>query len=1014
MRTNANYGALAVSLLFAAASTAASQDLVANINVQEAPALGWVPDSDPGGFTSIGARTYFSAAGSGLGRVLYWTGAPGAAPQLLVDVDPSAGPKDPQDLIELPSGQFLFTAQTPATGREWFVSDGTSAGTTLLTEMVLGSFDGFIGQPTLHQGEVYFFATDANSPSRALWKTDGTAAGTERLEVLGLGGGLPVPGEQIVSAGGTLYYAFNDVGTSGPFWELWSTSGTVGGASKVIEVLESSFSGVRELTAVGSKLVFVAQGQGTGFEPWVSDGTALGTWPVQLMPGAAGSAPSGLTALGNHVYFAADDPTVGRELFRLDGSASSLKLVEDLNPGAAGSSPDELAVLNGALYFSGDDGVHGDELWSTSGAPGAASLFAEFAAGAAGSAPRDLVALGAQILCVAGSASTGAELYASDGTVAGTGLVADIVPGSSSSNPVGLFSNGAQVFFAATTEATGTELWRSDGTGVGTLETEMATVPFDQGSDPRYLTSIGGQLVFVANDGLNGIQPWASDGAPGGTGLLATVPSPSSPPIVAGEFRGRAYINVNSALNQWTLYQSDGTPAGTVPANLGIGSGFAGVKLVLRDRLLFTIGIDSDLYSTDGTAAGTVLLAQLSNQTGAFFAAGDYVYFRNWTSQTGKELWRTDGTPQGTQLVADIWPGPQWGVTDDFYFEAGSLGGLLYFRAETAANQTELWRTDGTVAGTELFADLNPLGGSYPSDFRTVDNHLFFSAYVDGGRYLFATDGVSVEQVLDAPLEPGMDGFANDQVYFVIQSVGGEPKLLSSDGTAAGTGIVADLGDAPVVFLRGAWKVTSGAEVLFSIYGGGISADFWVTDGTAAGTYQVTETLDTSIFEVDAPDELVRVGSEIYFRAWNQDLGGELFSLPIAAFGGWVAEPFGVGCAGSSGLAPTIGASGEASLGSTLTVELAGAAASAPVAHYFDFDYGLGAVGGCDVYLAAPKLLLLDSTDAVGAVTLSLAIPNDPVLAGIELWLQSVVADPGGGLAGVGALTPALEVIVRG
>ena len=64
------------------------------------------------------------------------------------------------------------------------------------------------------------------------------------------------------------------------------------------------------------------------------------------------------------------------------------------------------------------------------------------------------------------------------------------------------------------------------------------------------------------------------------------------------------------------------------------------------------------------------------------FAADDGVH--------GRELWRTDGTAAGTAMVADLTPGP----TGSAPRELTVVDGIAYF----TAGATEFWRSDGTAA----------------------------------------------------------------------------------------------------------------------------------------------------------------------------------------------------------------------------------------------------------------------------------------------------------------------------
>ena len=72
-------------------------------------------------------------------------------------------------------------------------------------------------------------------------------------------------------------------------------------------------------------------------------------------------------------------------------------------------------------------------------------------------------------------------------------------------------------------------------------------------------------------------------------------------------------------------------------------------------------------------------------------------------SNTNRELWKTDGTPAGTAMVRDIAPGPAGSMLVE-RFAAG--GHEVFFTASDHVSGRELWRSDGTDAGTRLVADL--------------------------------------------------------------------------------------------------------------------------------------------------------------------------------------------------------------------------------------------------------------------------------------------------------------------
>ena len=118
-----------------------------------------------------------------------------------------------------------------------------------------------------------------------------------------------------------------------------------------------------------------------------------------------------------------------------------------------------------------------------------------------------------------------------------------------------------------------------------------------------------------------------------------------------------------------------------------------------------------------------------------FFVANDGVH--------GDELWRSNGTPAGTVQVSDIAIGPTSSLPDQFTAAGSST---LYFVAEDGIWGRELWRTDGTAPGTRRVTDINlGSGNSNPLDLTVVGSRLYFTAD-DGGvnrRQLWVIDLVT-------------------------------------------------------------------------------------------------------------------------------------------------------------------------------------------------------------------------------------------------------------------------------
>ena len=103
-------------------------------------------------------------------------------------------------------------------------------------------------------------------------------------------------------------------------------------------------------------------------------------------------------------------------------------------------------------------------------------------------------------------------------------------------------------------------------------------------------------------------------------------------------------------------------------------------------------------------------------------------------AEHGEELWKTDGTKAGTKLVKDInttVPG-----ANSFPENLTAVGHTLFFQATDGTHGVELWKSNGTEAGTRMVKDIDP-NASDPSDPQYLTGsggRVYFQAF-DGNQY---------------------------------------------------------------------------------------------------------------------------------------------------------------------------------------------------------------------------------------------------------------------------------------
>jgi ELWxxDGT repeat protein len=352
------------------------------------------------------------------------------------------------------------------------------------------------------------------------------------------------------------------------------------------------------------------------------------------------------------------------------------------------------------------------------------------------------------------------------------------------------------------------------------------------------------------------------------------------------------------------LWRSDGTSQGSLLKNFPepdsfpfgfVEAGGATYFLVSIFRFgpdPFSSTITLELWKTDGTTAGTSRVVEIPKDDDDYFffeeaphlvALGSDVFFTGYDDATGSEIWRSDGTPAGTGPLKDVFPGPEGSQPS----ELTRVGSSVFFSADDGVNGQELWKTDGTPAGTQLVKNIRTLGAdSDPTGLTDFGGTLsFFASDTANGNGLWLSDGSEAgttfvkvlpgESFLEFFVKPVASG---GLLFFSIDTFDGT-QMWRSDGTDGGTFQVADF-PFPTRrrggFFEPLLTLTSvGSGVLFAagdpIHGG----ELWKSDGTVTGTGLVRDirrgSKSSKIYAIS------EVGGIGYFAAHDGKTGFELW-----------------------------------------------------------------------------------------------------------------------------------------
>jgi ELWxxDGT repeat protein len=291
-------------------------------------------------------------------------------------------------------------------------------------------------------------------------------------------------------------------------------------------------------------------------------------------------------------------------------------------------------------------------------------------------------------------------------------------------------------------------------------------------------------------------------------------------------------------------------------------------------------------WVSDGTEGGTFMLHDIME--GGQFASsfprpgisynGHLYFFAGAESAYAHDLWRTDGTAAGTESFLNVLPNDGDIQINGGYETFALFGGYLYFvdAHPTDQDMVALWRTDGTTQGTELVYGALSIGRSFRTPLGVFDGHLYFPVELSlWGQALYRIDlDGNAEEVFALNSFGSSIGYptaAASGLYFFGEDQTNGRELYWTDGTTAGTHMISSFpGTGVTGFSHNydhSWYHLDGDTMLFKADGGDEGTELWITDGTLVGTHLLKDLLPGQFS--GSPMSFFGIDDQVYFSAYT-------------------------------------------------------------------------------------------------------------------------------------------------
>lgn len=354
------------------------------------------------------------------------------------------------------------------------------------------------------------------------------------------------------------------------------------------------------------------------------------------------------------------------------------------------------------------------------------------------------------------------RLFHTDGSQTGTIELADLPGSVDESDIVGTLDN--RILIRVSSNDT---LWITDGTAAGTLQLAAIELPTFSLEGAEF----NSEFYFSA-DGGDGFEVWKTDGTAAGTVQVRDINTGQSGPTgsvlswdpvpnaVSYSLRIDAYTDCQIQAGNLECRQT------TVESHENITDTYVEVTTGGELMFLFAHFADGSRSSAIPIRNGLGRTDDVSSWPSDFAVYNGELYFSASTRDIGREIWKTDGTTAGTTLAVDVTPGPASTGPQSFL----EFDGQLFFGAW---GSNDLYRTDGTAAGTQrvLQGDgvtRHSVAGSFP--IAVVNNRLIAQQMGNGGsstlRRLVSLDSATDTTPTDLGVQGSGDGRGSSERWF--------------------------------------------------------------------------------------------------------------------------------------------------------------------------------------------------------------------------------------------------------